>query len=149
MGASVRVVSIRSDRLEASSAGPSAPHWRTCLKLGRCTRPEAARSNLALLDSAQVYPRIMDRRRPRRFQVSFPVIAPRTSSLIVKGFNSLHGLVVIKGARHSNPKLLKLSARSRPMTRWSWTLTPMAVAAATISRVMAMSAAEGLGSPLG
>lgn len=49
----------------------------------------------------------------------------------------------------SRPVLRKLSSRLFPMIRWSCTVIPIVPAAATICRVISMSAALGVGSPEG
>ena len=49
----------------------------------------------------------------------------------------------------SNPSDLKLAWPPRPITRWSCPASESAFAALTISRVIAMSVLEGVGSPLG
>jgi len=49
----------------------------------------------------------------------------------------------------SSPSDLKLACPLRPITRWSWTSILSAFAAATTSAVMATSARDGEGSPLG
>jgi hypothetical protein len=47
------------------------------------------------------------------------------------------------------PSDLKLACLPLPITRWSWTIKPIALAAVTISLVISISARLGVGSPLG
>jgi hypothetical protein len=53
------------------------------------------------------------------------------------------------GIQLSNPMSRRLVWRPRPMMTWSWMVTPSGAAALTMSRVTAMSAFDGVGSPEG
>ena len=51
--------------------------------------------------------------------------------------------------RYNRPRSRRLVCRPRPMIRWSCTVTPSGFAALIMSRVTAMSAFDGVGSPEG
>ena len=51
--------------------------------------------------------------------------------------------------RYNRPRSRRLGWRPRPMIKWSCTVTPSGFAALIMSRVTAMSAFEGVGSPEG